>query len=202
MKPIKLYFTKNKMKIFTEVGETRNQWGKLILYGSIAVGSSMVSNSYPILGDYTGIIVGGAFITPLTKYIARVSRYFQDVRLRVPKYIITGDGGDNYFSVITKKYWISFWKTPIDHIKLPILAQETMIPVSGAYAGSVCSGKRPLTNIDVKNCYDLPHGAKVKKKTTARYDWLIHNRDILTEDERYELEALELLEAHRVSFPT
>lgn len=189
------------MKIFGKVGKTRGQWGKLILYSSIAIGSSILSNNYPIFGDYTSIAVGGIFITPLTTYVARVSRYFQDVRLRVPKYVVTGDGGDNYFSVITKKYWISFWKTPIDHIKLPILAQETMIPVAGIHAGSVCSGKRPLSVINVKDCHKLPHDAKVKKKTTLRYDHLIRNRRYLPEDEMYELEALELMESWGVIFP-
>ena len=141
-----------------KICKTREQWGEVILYALVATGAGVVGAKNPILGQYTGILVGSAFVAPLSIYAGRVSRYFQNVRFKVPKYIITGDGGDNYLSVITKKYWNPFWVAPIDHIKLPIRAQETMIPVGGVFAGSVSSGPRPLSAISTmeKNCFPLP----------------------------------------------
>lgn len=190
---------------FEKVGKTREQWGKLILYSAIAVGAGVLGSRYPVLGQYTGILVGSAFVAPLSIYAGRVSRYFQNVRFEIPKYIITGDGGDNYFSVITKKYWNPFWVAPIDHIKLPIMAQETIIPVGGVHNGGVCSGQRPLSAISTmeKHCFPLPHNATVGPDVGHRYIELLEKKNItgnLTEDEYYELKALTLFSSAGIEF--
>lgn len=165
----------------------------------------MIGHKSAILGQYTGFVVAGAFGKPLAEYIWRVSRYFKDVRLRVPKYIKTGDGGDNYYSLIMKKYWNPFLVAPLDHIKLPIKAHEVCIDVGGSHEGGIFSGKRPLSSIaaNEKNCFPIPSNAHVGRDATDRYLKLLEMRQDgkdFKEEELLEIEALEIFMRYGVTF--
>lgn len=207
------------LKMCKNVGKTRKQWSKLILYILITVGAGIGGSKYPLLGQYTGVLITVGFASPFGMYFWRIARYFTDVRMYKPKYILTGDGGDNYYSVITKKYWNPFWIAPLDHFKLPIMAQETIaIPKTG----SISSGKRPLAAIahNEKISHPIPHNATMgegaKRRITALKtfipvgqlnnvvdkDWEFVQVYIpnMSENEFYELKGLLLMQRAGVKF--
>ena len=214
--------------IFEDVGKTRDQWGKLLLYSSVAAAATLVAAEYPLLGQYTQIGVATAFLGPLGVYGARITRYFQNVRYRKAKCIRTGDGGNNYVEVICEKYWNDFWPAPLDHLKLPIQVFVTQVDLQGHSEGGVRSGKCALKSIAKHDADAVPlaHNEMATEETFRRLkelrflldkarisiSWVTNfdlkyeslsdwSKNVISENDYYELVGLEIMERDGLTFP-
>ncbi len=153
-----------------KVGKTRDQWGKFIGTVGLCVGSGILAGQYAVLGDMTNMLVAGVFLAPLGAYGNKVRRFGADVRYRAGKLQRTGDGGQDQWTVIVAKHWVPFWRSPLDHFKLPFHATEVTVDTGGYAAGSVRCGKRPITVIAGHEKTVVPIGSDDSAPSATRHE--------------------------------
>lgn len=124
--------------------------------------------------SFFGILLTAGIGTPIAIYFEKIRRYFANVRYRQGRLQRTGDGGEDCWSVIVKKYWIPFWKYPVWHFIRPFAAWEVTVDCGGYSPGSIRSGKRALGFIaqHEKFCVAVGHNDIVTPAATQRMEYL------------------------------
>lgn len=159
------------MKSKDAVIGTGNQWVIFITILLLCLLMSWIASTYSLLGDMTNAFVGAAFLGTLGAWGEKIRRYWANVRYRVGKLQKTGDGGEDCWSTIVDKEWISFWKYPLDHFRKPFLGTEVTVDCAGYAPGSVRCGGRPLTVLGKHEDFIVPIGSADKAAYSARKEW-------------------------------
>lgn len=145
-------------------------WPMVFLYAYL---SFLASTNVKL--SFFGLLLTAGIGTPVALYFDKLRRYFANVRYRQGRLQRTGDGGEDCWTVIVEKYWISFWQYPLWHFIRPFTAWEVTVDCGGYSPGSVRSGERALGFIaqHEKFCVKIGHNDVAPKAAGEKIEQLI-----------------------------
>lgn len=145
-------------------------WPTLFLYAYLSV---LASTNVKL--SFFGLLLTAGIGTPVALYFDKLRRYFANVRYRQGRLQRTGDGGEDCWTVIVEKYWISFWKYPLWHFIRPFTAWEVTVDCGGYSPGSIRSGERALNFIaqHEKFCVKIGHNDIAPNPANVKFEQLV-----------------------------